>query len=125
MSDQPVIFDENYISSMLEIDDPLFAIELYEIYLQQAKSILGKLGDPSCDNIDEILHLAHKIKSSSRSVGALTLGAHLEAIECAARENDLEAVFGAIHSMGAIATPTISMIENRLRTLRDLATGSG
>lgn len=123
MSNQKIIFDENYISSILETEDTSFVIELYDIYLLQAQSILVKIVDPSSDNIDDILYLAHKLKSSSRSVGAVALGNHLEAVEQAARDNDIAALADHILAMNTVVDPTLSMISNRVSTLRGQGAG--
>jgi CheY-like chemotaxis protein/HPt (histidine-containing phosphotransfer) domain-containing protein len=74
-------------------DDPKFVQELLRDYLASARGLASELRT-ACDGGDarQVGAIAHKLKSSSRWVGALALGDHCAELENAGRAADKAAI---------------------------------
>jgi CheY-like chemotaxis protein/HPt (histidine-containing phosphotransfer) domain-containing protein len=59
--------------------------------------------------------VAHRLKSSSRSVGAMALGGLLADVEAAGRAGDLEAARALVERVDALMTATDEAVADRLR----------
>ena len=70
---------------------PDFIGELVTAYLAQSSAIMKSLGSAVDEkNTQDMFRLAHKLKSSSASVGALRLSALLKGLELLGRQNEVE-----------------------------------
>lgn len=67
------ILRETYDLELLE--------ELVSIFKSQKESLIEKWVNEQSFSVDDLRHLAHKIKSSARNVGAKKIGTILENIE--------------------------------------------
>lgn len=93
-------------------DDLDFYQEVLQSYKVQASSLVSQLWDRANSGEAEGLMLdAHKLKGSSRSVGAVRIGDVAEQIEYAARQQDLSAAKALILDVKAITEETIEEIE--------------
>ena len=118
------IFDETYLAQSMELDDKDFLAEVYEIYVNQANvmvnDMIHKASDLATvkDNLSCITDLAHKLKSSSRSVGAFRMGHLMELIEAACRQQDADGAVMHIESLADVLARTVAAIGARLSNLK-------
>jgi two-component system, sensor histidine kinase and response regulator len=70
---------------------PDFIGELVTAYLAQSSAIMKSLGSAVDEkNTENMFRLAHKLKSSSASVGAMRLSGLLKGLELLGRQNEVE-----------------------------------
>lgn len=118
------IFDETYLGQSMELDDNEFFVELYELYINQVTAtvhdIVRKASDPAIakDNLAGIHDLAHKLKSSSRSVGAFRMGHLMALIEATCREQDAAGAATHIESLPDVLDRTVAAIGKVLSNLK-------
>ena len=88
MSDEP-IFDPNVLNEMLDLmgGDLEIVDDIANTWLDEAPELVA--GTAEGDDAEAVRHHSHTLKSSSRSVGAMRLGALCEQIEHAARAGSL------------------------------------
>ncbi len=82
----------NELSAMVGERGAAIAAEVAHTWFAEAPDHLAVLAPDSAADEDEILAAAHALKSSSRLVGAMALGAAAEHLECAAKAGDLDSV---------------------------------
>jgi len=98
--------DARLLAEALETDAPEVLRDFYSLFLQQVQELQQQLDGfkPPFDT-GELRLLAHKLKSSARTVGALALGEQLEALERACLQGSsattLEAILVATRRAGA------------------------
>ncbi len=74
--------DARLLVEALETDEPAILQDFYSLFLHQLQELQQQLDTFSRPYDAEALRLlAHKLKSSARTVGALALGEQLEALE--------------------------------------------
>lgn len=112
-------FDEKFLSESVGIDDREFLVELYGLYLEQASKVIESMMVCREERDFEYLRqLSHKIKSSSRSVGAIAMGNLLEAIERAARDKNASELQVYLHELPQLAEDIFEKIENHINVLK-------
>lgn len=86
------VLDE--LSAMVGERGLAIAAEVAHTWLAEAPEQLAVLAPDSAADDDEVRSAAHALKSSSRLVGAMPLGAAAEHLERAAKAGDLDSVAG-------------------------------
>ncbi len=92
--------DSRLLVEALETDEPAILQDFYTLFLQQVQELQQQLDTFSTPyDAEDLRLLAHKLKSSARTVGALALGEQLEALERAclqgSSQTSLEAMLAA------------------------------
>ena len=112
LQNEPLLFDRTALAQTLGVADASTLASFYEIYLQQARPLLevlqpgaGLLGDRTLEK------LAHKLKSSSFTVGAQPLAALLGRLEALCRAGDLDALAFLIPQAHQLAAQTFAAID--------------
>ncbi len=100
MSDwpSPLWLVPDYFSEIL-IDDPVVAVELLEVYLEDAESRVRELRQ--CLLIDDagaVGAITHNMIGSARQFGALRLATLAELVETAVRNGDWDAARGHLNT---------------------------
>lgn len=112
-------FDEKFLSESIGMEDVEFLVELYGLYLEQASKVIESMMVCRVERDFEYLgQLSHKIKSSSRSVGAIAMGNLLEAIERAARDKNASELQVYLHELPQLAEDIFEKIENHINVLK-------
>lgn len=76
------IFDPDILPDVLGDSDPAVLIDFYDIFLSfTAESWQELVSSAKSGNWQKVSTLAHSLKSSSRSIGALTLGSAMAELE--------------------------------------------
>lgn len=112
-------FDEKFLTESIGVEDEDFLVELYVLYLEQASKVIESMMVCRVERDFEYLgQLSHKIKSSSRSVGAIAMGDLLEAIERAARDQNASELRVYLHELPQLAEDIFEKIENHINVLK-------
>ena len=92
--DRGAVVDRSVLDSYRPLQRPGapdFIGELVTAYVTQSSAIMKSLGSAVDEkNTQDMFRLAHKLKSSSASVGALRLSALLKGLELLGRQNEVE-----------------------------------
>jgi HPt (histidine-containing phosphotransfer) domain-containing protein len=73
---------------MIGPDEPAAVLDLLDTYIEDStRQIAAMLSAYACGDFKTAQRMAHSMKSSSATFGALTLSKHCEALEQLAREN--------------------------------------
>lgn len=95
---QNVVVDINVLKSLVG-DDQTLIEEFLRDFLHSARAIAKNIQDAVRDGkLDEAKFAAHKLKSSARSVGALTLGEWCARMEESAKQHDMPELAGSLPS---------------------------
>jgi len=101
-SSQPQTVDPAALGELLGTEDPAILRDFYGHFLQTNAPIADQMHEADViSDIAELGHLAHKLKSSARTLGANGLADSCQIIEEAAKAGDAE---GAAHEMGHFST---------------------
>lgn len=112
------LFDQQVLRQMLALQDPRMLADFYSLYLAQAGELLDVFLPGAEMREDRVVEkLAHKLKSSSRSVGAHALGDILERVEQISRSGDMMALAPLIAQTRAMAEQTFTMIAAHAESL--------
>lgn len=112
------LFDQQVLRQMLALQDPRMLADFYSLYLAQARELLDVFLPGAEMREDRVVEkLAHKLKSSSRSVGAHALGDILERVEQISRSGDMMALAPLIAQTRAMAEQTFTMIAAHAESL--------
>lgn len=110
--EQP-LFDEALLSRMLGIQDARTLATFYELFLQQAWPLLDLLHpDTQARDVRAVEKLAHKLKSSAHSVGAIPLSETLGQIEQLCRTGDTEGLARQLTVAHPLAGQTLAAIAD-------------
>ncbi|OGT74668.1 MAG: hypothetical protein A3H44_03235 [Gammaproteobacteria bacterium RIFCSPLOWO2_02_FULL_57_10] len=83
--------DNNKLRNTLETDEPKVLLEFYSLYMEQLQELIGLLGRISLpEDVGSVVSLAHKMKSSSQSIGAFRVASRLSVVEELALKGDSE-----------------------------------
>lgn len=112
------LFDQHLLRQTLGLHDPRMLADFYTLYLVQARELL-EVFLPGVEVREDraVEKLAHKLKSSSRSVGALPLGDILERVEQISRSGDPLALAALVAQAREIAEQTFSVIAAHAEAL--------
>ncbi len=109
---ETLLFDKTALALTLGVADVSTLASLYEIYLQQARPLLEVLQPGAGLQGDRTLEkLAHKLKSSSFTVGAQPLSELLGRLEELCRIDDQDALAEQLPSAHALAAETLAAVE--------------
>lgn len=109
--EETLLFDKTVLPQALGVTDVPTLVSFYEIFLQQARPLLEVLQPGAVLQRDRVLEkLAHKLKSSSFTVGAQPLGVLLSRLEALCRTNDQDALVVLIPQAHALASQTLAAI---------------
>ena len=113
-------FDRRQLRTLLESDSSELLCELYTLYLGQIREMSSQLASilPPYD-FESIEQLAHKMKSSSHSIGAVRVAKLLNEAESAALEcNDLQ-MQNILETLMQDCIKTIEELEREILALRN------
>jgi CheY-like chemotaxis protein/HPt (histidine-containing phosphotransfer) domain-containing protein len=97
-------------------DDPGIIRDLLLSYQESARGYAIALHEAStAGNVAEISAIAHKLKSASRSVGAMALGDLCASVENAARSGDTDALEHGLSEFSCVFTYVYDAIERRIK----------
>jgi HPt (histidine-containing phosphotransfer) domain-containing protein len=112
------LFDPQVLRQMLALQDPRMLADFYTLYLVQARELLDVFLPGAEVRLDRAVErLAHKLKSSSRSVGANPLGNILERVEQISRSGDPLALAEVVAQAREIAQQTFAVIAAHAESL--------
>jgi two-component system, sensor histidine kinase and response regulator len=110
ITESPVLFDPTALTDMVGVD-PAFAEEFLGDYKESALRTADEIGAAYADrNWEKLGALAHRLKSSSRSVGAMRLGDYCARLELAGKTGDDSAVARLMPQFEACIEETLSLI---------------
>jgi two-component system sensor histidine kinase/response regulator len=99
----------------ISLGDHEFEKDLLSSYMSDLDQKLKNLNELiASDDIKKIVEIAHSIKGSSYSIGAVKIGDEAFAIELSGKNNDWLNVSDRIERLGAVLIETKSKIENYL-----------
>lgn len=115
----PFHFDEKFLPESVGVEDKEFLVELYGLYLEQASTVVeSMIGCAVEHDFEDLRQLSHKIKSSSRTVGAKALGDLLEGIEHAARDQTHDELPAYLKELQQLAEDTFEKIAQHINVLK-------
>ncbi|MBD1582159.1 Hpt domain-containing protein [Pseudoalteromonas sp. S16_S37] len=82
------MLDKTIFSTLCNDVGKELALQLLGVYVTESRKQINELANS--DNLDSIQHLAHSLKSSSRSYGALLLAQTCELIEMTTKHHDIK-----------------------------------
>lgn len=107
------LFDETLLGRSLGLQDAATLANFYELFLQQARPLLESMQPGAAmRDLQGLEKLAHKLKSSSHSVGAQPLGETLAQLETLCRAGNLDAVVRLLPSAHLLASRTLAAIAD-------------
>jgi HPt (histidine-containing phosphotransfer) domain-containing protein len=80
-------------------DDPEFLAELVDTYLTDGEAQVRALREAPGDDLAALVRPAHSLKSSSASIGAISLAERCRSLEADARAGRVDDVAGAVESI--------------------------
>lgn len=96
--------DQGVLGDLLEATggEQAFLAELIDAFLGDAPTLLGQMRDAVArGSAEDLVRPVHTLKSSSASLGALTLSAHCKSLEAAARAGSLDGASEAVDTIAA------------------------
>jgi len=113
------VFNANFLRDTLGSADPGMLSKFYGLLLEQIEPMPETLRNlASGSDAQAVREYAHKLKSSTRTVGAQALGDLLEAIEHAARDGDFERVRGSLADLRRLAAETEAEVRQEMARLQ-------
>jgi HPt (histidine-containing phosphotransfer) domain-containing protein len=114
-----VLFDKTALSSSLGTSKNDVLMQFYEMFIQITLESWNDLsvGDKSND-LKLVRQTAHKLKSSSASVGALALADSLKSLEKAAAAGNLLRVIEQAEQTAQLLHSTIDLVRAELTSLQ-------
>ena len=107
------VWDANALKRVVG-DNPAAHVRLLDKYLLTAKEILAAIrGGAESRRWSDVADQAHKLKSSSRSVGALQLGALCESLERAGRSNNADLCMVLVQSVAQSYEQVVARIAEQ------------
>jgi HPt (histidine-containing phosphotransfer) domain-containing protein len=102
--ERPSAIDRQVLADLLEATggERGFLAELIDAFLFDAPDLLGQMrGAVARGSAEDLVRPVHTLKSSSASLGAMTLSAHCKALETAARAGSLDGAVEAVETIAA------------------------
>jgi HPt (histidine-containing phosphotransfer) domain-containing protein len=113
------LFVASFLRDTLGNADPDMLSKFYTLLLEQIAPMTDTLQElAAAGDIQAVREYAHKLKSSTRAVGAQALGDQLEVIEHAARDGDLGRAQEMISSLGRLAADTETEVRREMARLQ-------
>jgi CheY-like chemotaxis protein len=109
--------DPSALGKILGTQDPVLLTEYYINFLETSTPTVQRLHDAyNQDDFAEVSRLAHKLKSSSRTVGAVKLGDCCHALERAAKASDTKSADSQIALLSGLFKDVENWIEKNHET---------
>jgi HPt (histidine-containing phosphotransfer) domain-containing protein len=115
MEDQ-VIIDQKTYSELKDLMGADYVIEIVDTYIQETAVLIQQLQQSlEAGDASSFGRLAHSIKSSSASLGALTFSQQARELEMLGKANDLAGVGSKLNKLAA----DFSLVTGRLEELKN------
>lgn len=99
----------------ISLGDPVFEKDLLGDYIVDAETKLESIREfTGSKNLSKIITLAHTLKGSSYSVGAILVGDEALGIELSAKNNDIESVSERLNKLAKSISETRNIIKDRI-----------
>jgi len=120
MNDKTVVlFDKTVLPSALGSSETGLLIQFYEMFIEITTDTWNELcGTTTTDDLRQVRQAAHKLKSSSASVGALALANSLKELEFAAADGNVMLVTEKIEKTTDLLHSTIEQVRLELNGLQ-------
>jgi HPt (histidine-containing phosphotransfer) domain-containing protein len=112
------LFDPRVLPAALEMDDPETLASFYEMFIMVTRESLLELRE--CHqgaDLATLEHIAHKLKSSSASIGAIKLAESFKTIESLAAAKLQGEAYQLLPETSAIATLSINAVQQHVDSL--------
>jgi HPt (histidine-containing phosphotransfer) domain-containing protein len=125
MNDQTsVLFDKTALPSALGTSEADVLIQFYEMFIAMTMDAWSELcGGNTNNDLRQVRQTAHKLKSSSASVGALALANSLKELEMAAADGNVGLVNKKIAITTHLVHSTVEHVRLALNTLQQQPLG--
>lgn len=119
-----VLFDKTALPSALGTSEAGVLIQFYDMFITITMDAWNDLscGNP-IDDFKQVRQTAHKLKSSSASIGALALANSLKELELVATDGNLLLVNEKIAGTSQILHSTVAEVRRELNTLQQDSLG--
>jgi HPt (histidine-containing phosphotransfer) domain-containing protein len=115
------LFDNTALPSSLGTSDADVLVDFYEMFLQTTQESWNELdAGKKTPDFKRIRHTAHKLKSSSASMGALALAQSLKELELAATEGVQLHVIKHTEQTRLVLEATMDMVRQELISLEQV-----
>jgi HPt (histidine-containing phosphotransfer) domain-containing protein len=120
MNDKTIIlFDKTALPTSLGTSDADVLIQFYEMFIQITLDSWGELSvGNSTHDFKLVRQIAHKLKSSSASIGAMALAQSLKELEVAATESNLLRVIEKTEHTTRLLEDTVAHVRAELASLQ-------
>ncbi len=109
--------DQTALGNILGTQDPEMLAEYYNSFLETSTPTAKQIQDAfNAGDLSEVSRLAHKLKSSARTVGANRLGDCCQALEEAGREGDAQSVSQQMELLPVLFNGVKAWIEHSYAT---------
>jgi len=109
------LFSAGALGELLGIDDSALFIDFYTTFLGQLSSLVPDLKSyAQSGDVGGLRETSHKLKSSSRTVGAMRLSSALEEMEQAARDGSLPLSVQWIGPVADLVDITTAAVRNEI-----------
>jgi HPt (histidine-containing phosphotransfer) domain-containing protein len=114
-----VLFDKTALPSALGTSEAEVLIQFYDMFIQITMDAWSDLSrGNTIDDLKQVRHTAHKLKSSSASVGAIALANSLKELELAATDGNVLLVNEKIAGTSQLLNSTVAEVRRELNTLQ-------
>jgi len=114
-----VLFDKTALPSALGTSESEVLIQFYDMFIQITVDAWSDLcGGNASGDLKQVRQTAHKLKSSSASVGALALANSLKELELAAADGNVLMVTEKIEITTNLLHSTVEQVRLELNTLQ-------
>ncbi len=112
------ILDETVLSSLKEIMEDDFS-EVLQIFLDESVSLMAEIHTAFEDNSDNLVRAVHTLKSSSKNVGAMSLGMIAEEMEKSLVNKELDAAKSKLEELQEVFTKSHAEIKKCMQDSMD------
>lgn len=119
-----MLFDKNALPSSLGTSEADVLVQFYDMFIQITTDAWSDLFNNNTSNdLKQVRQTAHKLKSSSASVGAFALANALKELEMAAADDNLPLVTEKIEKTSELLNATVEQVRLELNTLQQELVG--
>jgi len=113
------LFDPAILPAALETDDADTLVSFYEMFVLVTRDSWQQLANAGVDpDVSEVGGIAHKLKSSSASIGAMQLAEALSVLEDLAVRRDADAVHECIAQTARTFRESINAVQAHIDLIR-------
>jgi len=116
------LFDPGILPAALEIDDADTLTSFYDMFIMVTRESWQELGTQEQEKdleFAKIKDIAHKLKSSSVSIGAMQLADAFKTLERLAQDQQIKAVTEHMELTDRLVTQSINAVQQHINTLTD------